>query len=368
MTRLRRFASLIVCAWLGSSCRPSNPQQVAHHRADLTRINGATRKVAPIEFVSISGGVFLMGSPIEPPNARDCRACEKPQHDVQVHSFRLGRFLVSSEEFCDFLGDVGNDGYLLASTGYYDYGTIEHNANRFVPKPGANRSPASPVTWRGANAYCRWFSTKTGISCRLPSEAEWEFAARGPELREWPWGNDQPIVSRLTPRISEGGSHIIQEGQGLARTNVLADSSEFNLTPFFNLHGSSWYLCDFDEERPWPKAPVGSFPRGMTPDGAYDMLGYDSGQWCFDVYEENAYKGDRKCKAAENQAEEAAFHVVRGQAQVPIDSSRYSAPLVLKMTLISTGDVNIDGRTWSRVAKHGVSDWAHFRLAADGAD
>ena len=101
-----------------------------------------------------------------------------------------------------------------------------------MPRPGAERSPANNVRWLGAWLYCHWLGTKTGRAYRLPTEAEWEYVARGEEGRLWPWGNSPPDKTR----------------------------------------GYRWTHKPWNAEAPWTKCPVGSFPAGATPEGVMDLL------------------------------------------------------------------------------------------------
>ena len=105
--------------------------------------------------VRLPGGTFRMGS----------RKEEEPVHDVTLNPFWIGQFEVTNAEFDLFWKRA-----------------------RF-PESLANNQPAVRVSWANARKYCEWLSKKEGRRYRLPTEAEWEYAARGGlDQMEYPWG------------------------------------------------------------------------------------------------------------------------------------------------------------------------------------
>jgi formylglycine-generating enzyme required for sulfatase activity len=115
--------------------------------------------MTPDDLVSIPGGRFLMGQ-------EDGRDEERPVHRVTVAPFRLCRYQVTNADFSAFR-HFAFDGPTL---------------------------PVTSVSWFDAVEYCAWLSARWGMEVRLPTEAEWEFAARGGvEQQIYPWGN-QPRV------------------------------------------------------------------------------------------------------------------------------------------------------------------------------
>ena len=102
---------------------------------------------------------------------------ERPVHRVWVDAFELAATQVTNAEYDVFLRDTGRQ-----PPPYWD-------------KPGFNRPdhPVVAVSWFEATAYCKWLSSETGTEYRLPTEAEWERAARGGvEQHLYPWGNEPP--------------------------------------------------------------------------------------------------------------------------------------------------------------------------------
>lgn len=294
------------------------------------------------EMVYIPAATFRMGNPIATKGTEDYREWEHPQHDVSVDGFYLGRFLVTTEAFCDFLNEAGNKSYLSPAPNGGSSGGFRVEAGKYLPVQGAERCPAYPVTWIGATAYCEWLSAKLGIRFRLPTEAEWELAARGPELRDWPWGNDAPYYD--------------WEGK----------------IPWVDQHGFRWChlpLGGFDEF--WERAPVGSFPRGVTPQGAYDLMGYFFGQWCRDEFDPDSYKSSSTGKVATTQRSgNKNLRSVRGRYQVQVDRKSYRGNFAITLLLLPIptdakgGPSHIDGRSWSRESAHMIHGGEMFRLAA----
>jgi sulfatase modifying factor 1 len=128
---------------------------------------GAASLVDQIEAVLIPGEAFVMGDD-------EGRADERPAHRVTVSAFRMAVLPVTNEEYAAF----------LAATG--------HEAPRFWENGGFNRprQPVVGVSWHDAVAYCDWLSEVLGVRVRLPTEAEWEKAARGGvDGGKYPWGH-----------------------------------------------------------------------------------------------------------------------------------------------------------------------------------
>jgi formylglycine-generating enzyme required for sulfatase activity len=139
-----------------------------------------------MSFVWIPGGEFLMGSSTEPgqPNYDlDANVLDVPTH-VQLTGFWMSVYPVTNEPYTRFVDETA----------------------RAAPRSFTDRrfnDPAQPVvtvTWDDARAFTAWFTTKlTGLVARLPTEAEWEYAARGTDGRRYPWGNEPPPnASRAT--------------------------------------------------------------------------------------------------------------------------------------------------------------------------
>ena len=142
--------------------------------------------------------------------------------------------------------------------------------------------------------YCQWLSRKTGVRFRLPTEAEWEKAARGSDKRKYPWGNSDPDGS-LSNFADLNFLKYYQQ------TNPPADEAE-------RQQMLKWIAETTDDGQVFT-APVGNYPRGASPYGAMDMAG-NVWEWVADWYDGNYYQ--RSPQRNPPGSSSGIYRVVRG--------------------------------------------------------
>lgn len=185
------------------------------------------------EMVVIAAGPFTMGSNEGPED-------ERPAHEVTLAAFSIDRFPVTNAEFAAFLN------LELAKAGpaarVYDIddpdARIHRRENRWSADKGYENHPVVEVPWAGALAYC------AARGKRLPTEAEWEKAARGTDARRYPWGAQLP--ERRRAQFAAGWNET---------------------------------------------APVDAFPAGASPYGVRDMAG-NAWEWVSSAYRPYPYRAD----------------------------------------------------------------------------
>jgi formylglycine-generating enzyme required for sulfatase activity len=209
----------------------------------------------------IPAGHFMMGStPAEATRdkvAPEFAALQYPQHAVSVPSFLLAKHDVTRGEFAAF---VTATAYVAAGCNVWNGFTWTMVATASWKSPGfdqTDRDPVVCVSLADVDAYARWYSQKMGRTFRLPSEAEWEYAARAGRSTSRYWGDD----SAQQCTYANGSS--------------LTYGKKFPQEPDINRACADGYVYT---------SPVGSFQPNAW--GLYDMLG-DAWQWTSDC----AHKG-----------------------------------------------------------------------------
>jgi formylglycine-generating enzyme required for sulfatase activity len=176
--------------------------------------------------IQIPAGEFLIGSP-----EGEGEGDEHPQHSVFLSEYVIDKFLVTNRQFARFVSDTGYQPEVDRLFGGRPKWLSYH-------KPETDGHPVVSVFWDDAVAYCRWAGK------RLPTEAEWEKAARGADARRYPWGDKEP-------------DKTLAMFSGTPRSQECTTS-------------------------------VGSFPAGASSYGCLDLAG-NVCEWCADWYAEDYY-------------------------------------------------------------------------------
>ena len=163
------------------------------------------------EMVVIPSGAFFMGSRSSEP---DSQASERPRHRVNVDAFAVGKYEVTFDEW-DACVDAGGC-----------------NHRSWNEKSGRGKYPVSLISWEDAQQYAAWLSRKTGQFYRLPSEAEWEYAARAFPTSQ---GQNAPAYA-FGDRITEEQANF---GRNVGRTTEVG-SYPANAWGLHDMHGNVW--------------------------------------------------------------------------------------------------------------------------------
>ena len=179
----------------------------------------------------VPAGFFFMGS-------NKTLDDEAPEHHVYLDGFWIDKYEVSAGQFAKFLNTVDNvKGYYLDNK----FGTLLYDG-RFHPRQGLENYPINNVTWIAADAYCK------SKEKRLPTEAEWEKAARGTSAQTYPWGNSAPSDTR-----------------------------------------ARYFKIWTEEQKHKVMVPVQALTEGQSPYGLHNMAG-NVKEWVDDWYDREYYK------------------------------------------------------------------------------
>jgi acyl carrier protein len=189
---------------------------------------------------------------------------EKPSHRVVLDSFLIDAEPVATAAYCRFLNSIGltaaetlGEWFVLApEDDRIRHMQIERVGELWRPITGTERQPMVLVSWYGANAYSLWANGQDWRRYQdespgdggsyLPSEAQWEFAARGAFAREFPWGNDPP-----SPDQARFGQHRLPNLNEASHLPMSDVNEQLGMSPFGLHHaaGNVWQWCQdwYDE-------------------------------------------------------------------------------------------------------------------------
>ena len=219
------------------------------------------------EMVVIPAGEFQMGSDRNDDEANDF---ERPRHRVSVGQFALGRYEVTRAEYEAFVSATGHSDGRRCRTddgrGNWEWRWRNGASWRDPRFPQGDDHPVVCVSWEDAQSYVRWLSRKTGERYRLPSEAEWEYAARAGTETRWYWGdspsgqcgraNGADAFLRRKYRRVEGldFDHAVSCDDGMAHT-APAGSYDANAFGLFDVLGNVWEWTEDCMNRNYARAP-----------------------------------------------------------------------------------------------------------------
>jgi formylglycine-generating enzyme required for sulfatase activity len=215
---------------------------------------GATRVVEGITFVYVPAGEFTMGS--------NQSSEEQPIHEVYLDGYWIGQTEVTNVQFRAFIeaGGYSTEAYWREEEWTWRLeNQITEPANWQDSLFNGDQQPVNAISWYEADAYSRWLAQKSGLPIRLPTEAEWEKAARGTDGRIYPWGSDWD-PSRANYCDKRCGD-------------------AFDWATWADGNNDDGYART---------SPVGSFPNGASPYGALDMAG-NVWEWTGDWYGSDYY-------------------------------------------------------------------------------
>ncbi len=212
----------------------------------------------PLDMVLVPAGEFIMGTPFGSGGFPD----EAPQRRVYLSAFLIDRYEVTNEAYARFVHETGHpipENANPKATLWTDWPSILAIATH----------PVVNVSWLDAVAYCEW------RGARLPTEAEWEKAARGTDGRDYPWGNVWDHTKGNSASYWAG--RTIHFDSGVDWEAFWMKGEGARLAKEQGLRGEVLTM------------PIGSFPQALSPYGIHDLAG-NAAEWVQDWHDPNYYR------------------------------------------------------------------------------
>src|SRR5712691_9717512 len=211
------------------------------------------------DLVYVAAGAFKMGD-----NFGDGESREVPVHVVELDAYYIGKYEVTNLLWRKFRDDPSYDdpkfwpGGRPAPKDQVPYWTQANNHGGGTAD--SDNYPVIGVNWDSATAFCNWLSAKTGKKYRLPTEAEWEKAARGTDQRRYPWGNS---IDRSKANYT--GAQSFDTGKIVGSYNAASPYGAFDMAGNVMEWCQDWYSRTYYAVSP-RKNPQG------PPAGAYRVV------------------------------------------------------------------------------------------------
>jgi formylglycine-generating enzyme required for sulfatase activity len=222
------------------------------------------------DYVLVPAGAFRMGDA-----SGDGASRERPVHVVELDAFHIARFEMTNGEWKKFRDDPGYD-----DARYWPEGRVVPRDqvpywmqanNHGGGTPESDSYPLLGVNWDAAVAYCNWLSAKTGKRYRLPTEAEWEKAARGTDQRRYPWGNaiDRSYANFVGGQAFDTGRPVgFYDGSRRGDIQTRSNASPYGA---FDMAGNVMEWCHDWYSRDYYAVSPRKNPRGPAT-GAYRVV------------------------------------------------------------------------------------------------